>query len=393
MKIERVETFVVSLPERRPHQMASIKQKQGDYVIVRIEAEGAVGFGEATVLKEWGGDFGRYYGEHPSTTVTLIDELLGPALVGEDALQIEVLLDKLDRTIRGYPYAKASLDIAVHDLVGKALGVPVYQLLGGKYRDRIRIAHSLGFMDTERLLAEVADAIEEGVRTIKLKVGADVSRDTHIVREVRKLVGDDVEITVDANQGWPDARTAIRAVREMEESHVLFVEQPVEGLRAMSEVARAVDTDVMADESAWSPQDVVDIADAGAANLISIYTTKPGGLRRAAKVAAVAEAFGFACNVNGSAETGVGNAANLHLAAAMKPVSLACVLPVSSPAEQQPTKTVGRFYMDDIVAEPFAWEDGAIVVPSAPGLGIEVDDEKVRKYGRSSTPAARKVSV
>jgi len=393
MKIERVETFVVSLPERRPHQMASIKQKQGDYVIVRIEAEGAVGFGEATVLKEWGGDFGRYYGEHPSTTVTLIDELLGPALVGEDALEIEVLLDKLDRTIRGYPYAKASLDIAVHDLVGKALGVPVYQLLGGRYRERIRIAHSLGFMDTELLLAEVADAIEEGVRTIKLKVGADVSRDTHIVREVRKLVGDDVEITVDANQGWPDARTAIRAVREMEESHVLFVEQPVEGLRAMSEVARAVDTDVMADESAWSPQDVVDIADAGAANLISIYTTKPGGLRRAAKVAAVAEAFGFACNVNGSAETGVGNAANLHLAAAMKPVSLACVLPVSAPAEQQPTRTVGRFYMDDIVAEPFAWKDGAIVVPSGPGLGIEVDDEKVRKYGRSSTPAARKVSV
>jgi len=381
------------LPERRPHQMASIKQKQGDYVIVRIEAEGAVGFGEATVLKEWGGDFGRYYGEHPSTTVTLIDELLGPALVGEDALEIEVLLDKLDRTIRGYPYAKASLDIAVHDLVGKALGVPVYQLLGGRYRERIRIAHSLGFMDTELLLAEVADAIEEGVRTIKLKVGADVSRDTHIVREVRKLVGDDVEITVDANQGWPDARTAIRAVREMEESHVLFVEQPVEGLRAMSEVARAVDTDVMADESAWSPQDVVDIADAGAANLISIYTTKPGGLRRAAKVAAVAEAFGFACNVNGSAETGVGNAANLHLAAAMKPVSLACVLPVSAPAEQQPTRTVGRFYMDDIVAEPFAWKDGAIVVPSGPGLGIEVDDEKVRKYGRSSTPAARKVSV
>lgn len=393
MKIERVETFVVSLPERRPHQMASIKQKQGDYVIVRVEAEGVVGYGEATVLKEWGGDFGRYYGEHPSTTVMLIDELLGPALVGEDAFQIEALLDKLDRTIRGYPYAKASLDIAVHDLVGKALGVPVYQLLGGAYRERIRIAHSLGFMDTDRLLAEVAAAIEEGVRTIKLKVGADVARDTHVVREVRRLVGDDIEITVDANQGWPDARTAIRAVREMEESRILFVEQPVEGLRAMSDVARAVNTDVMADESAWSSHDVVDIAEAGAANLISIYTTKPGGLRRATKVAAVAEAFGFGCNVNGSAETGVGNAANLHLAAAMKPVSLACVLPVSAPAEQQPTKTVGRFYTDDIIAEPFLWEEGEIVVPNGPGLGVEIDEEKVREYRRSTEPAARKVSV
>jgi muconate cycloisomerase len=281
----------------------------------------------------------------------------------------------------------------VHDLVGKALGLPVYQLLGGSYRERIRIAHSLGFMDTDRLLAEVADAIEEGVRTIKLKVGADVSRDTHVVREVRNLVGDDIEITVDANQGWPDARTAIRAVREMEESRVLFVEQPVEGLRAMSEVARAVNTDVMADESAWSPQDVVDIAEAGAANLISIYTTKPGGLRRAAKVAAVAEAFGFSCNVNGSAETGVGNAANLHLAAAMKPVSLACVLPVSAPAEHQPTSTVGRFYTDDIIAEPFVWEEGTIVMPTGPGLGIEIDDEKVRRYRRGPKPTARKAGV
>jgi muconate cycloisomerase len=248
-------------------------------------------------------------------------------------------------------------------------------------------------MATDKLLAEVADAVEEGVRTIKLKVGADVSRDTEVVRQVRKLVGDDIEITVDANQGWPDARTAIRAVREMEESKILFVEQPVEGLRAMSAVAAAVDTDVMADESAWSPHDVVDIAEANAANLISIYTTKPGGLRRATKVAAVAEAFGFACNVNGSAETGIGNAANLHLAAAMKPVSLACVLPVSAPAEQQPTKTVGRFYTDDVIAEPFVWEDGAIVVPNGPGLGIEVDEEKVRTYRHAPGRTRGKVSV
>ena len=111
MKIERVETFVVSLPERRPHVMASIQQKQGDYVIVRVEAEGLVGYGEATVLKEWGGDHGRYYGEHPSTTLMIIDELLGPAVVGEDALRIETVLDKMDRVIRGYPYAKASREL------------------------------------------------------------------------------------------------------------------------------------------------------------------------------------------------------------------------------------------------------------------------------------------
>ncbi len=382
MKIERVESFLISLPERRAHVMASIKQKQGDYVIVRVQAEGLVGYGEATVLKEWGGDFGRYYGEHPSLTMTLIDELLGPAIIGQDALRIESVLDTMDRTIRGYPYAKASIDIALHDLVGKALGVPVYQLLGGAYRDRIELAHSLGFMDAKPLLEEVRAAVEEGVRTIKLKVGGDVTRDMRIVREVRRLVGEDIDITVDANQGWPDVRTAVRAIQDMEESGILFAEQPVEGIRAMSAVVAAVGVDIMADESAWSPYDVVDIAAAGAANMISLYTTKPGGLRRASKVAAVAEAFGFACNVNGSGETGVGNAANLHLAAAMKSVSLANVLPVSAPAESRPTATVGRMYMDDIIAAPFAYEAGAVLVPTGPGLGIEIDDEKVEKYRR-----------
>jgi muconate cycloisomerase len=268
----------------------------------------------------------------------------------------------------------------LHDLVGKALGVPVYQLFGGAYRDRIPLAHSLGFMETGNLLMEVEEALGEGVRTIKLKVGADPKRDVAVVREVRKLAGDDIAITVDANQGWPDARTAIRTIKQMEESQVLFAEQPVEGLGPMSAVARAVDTDIMADESAWSPYDIVEIADSGAAQLISLYTTKPGGLHRAAKVAAVAEAHGFACNVNGSAETGVGNAANLHLAASMKVVSHACVVPVSAPAEARPTMTVGRFYMDDIIAEPFVYEDGSLLVPSAPGLGIELDEAKITKY-------------
>jgi muconate cycloisomerase len=383
MKIDRVETFVVSLPERRPHVMASVQQKQGEYVIVRLEAEGAVGYGEATVLKEWGGDHGRYYGEHPSTTVMLINELLGPAVIGEDALRIETVLDKMDRAIRGYPYAKASIDIALHDLVGKALGVPVYQLLGGAYRDRIPVAHSLGFMDTDKLLSEVEDALGEGVRTIKLKVGADPKRDVGVVRQVRELAGDDIAITVDANQGWPDARTATRAIKEMEQWRILFAEQPVQGLRAMSAVAQAVETDIMADESAWSPYDIVEIADSRAANLISRYTTRPGGIHRATMFAAVAEAHGFACNVNGSAETGVGNAANLHLAAAMKVVSHACVVPVSAPAEARPTMTVGRFYMDDIVANPFAYDDGALVVPNTPGLGIEIDESKIAKYRQS----------
>lgn len=382
MNIERVETFAVSLPERRKHHTFTQADKQGDYVIVRVHADGLSGLGEATVLKEWGGDHGRYYGEHPGTTVKLIDDLFGPAIVGEDATRIGALMDKLDGVAKGYPYAKAAIDVALHDLVGKAQDVPVHRLLGGAYRKEIRVAHSLGIFETDRLLAEVEGAVDEGIRTIKLKVGFDPERDVDTVKRVRTLVGDDVEITTDANQGWHDPKTAIRTIRRMEPYGVLFAEQPVEGIRELAQVARAVDTHIMADESAWNARDVLEIARLEASDVISIYTTKPGGLHRATKMAAVTEAAGFSANVNGSAETGIGNAANLHLAAAMKVVTHACVVPVSAPVEDLPTQVAGRSYTDDIIAEPFEYRNGCLIVSDRPGLGVELDEEKVAKYRR-----------
>jgi muconate cycloisomerase len=380
LKIERVETIIVTLPERRPHPMATRAERQGHYVLVKIYADGLVGVGEATVLKEWGGDHGRYYGEYPNTTAYIIDELFGPAILGENPLGLERILEKLDRVAKGYPYAKASIDIALHDLIGKARGLPVYELLGGLYRREVRLAHSLGILEMAPLLDEVAAAVEEGVKTIKLKAGLDPERDVETVRQVRQLVGDGIDITVDANQGWPTPKLAIQTIRRMEPHRVLFVEQPVEGLYGMEQVARAVGTPIMADESAWTPQDVLEIARREAANMVSLYTTKPGGLFRARKVAAVAEAAGFPCNVNGSAETGVGTAANVHLAAAMKIVNQANVFPVSAPAEALPTRVVGRFYLDDVITEPFVYRDGAIIVTDRPGLGVELDDAKIAKY-------------
>jgi muconate cycloisomerase len=136
----------------------------------------------------------------------------------------------------------------------------------------------------------------------------------------------------------------------------------------------------MADESAWTPQDVLEIARKKAADMISIYTTKPGGMFKAKKVAAVAEAAGLTCNVNGSVETGVGNAANLHLAAATEVVSLACVVPVSTPKGKGKKGVAGIYYQDDMIREAFEYSDGDIVVSQKPGLGIELDEEKLKKY-------------
>jgi len=141
-----------------------------------------------------------------------------------------------------------------------------------------------------------------------------------------------------------------------------------------------VETPIMADESAWSPFDALEIARRRAADLISLYTTKPGGLFLAKKVAAVAEAAGLPCNVNGSIESGIGNAANLHLVASTRVVSLANVIPVTATAERAPTQIAGRYYLDDLITEPFAYRDGALLVPEGPGLGIVVDEAKLKKY-------------
>ena len=156
-----------------------------------------------------------------------------------------------------------------------------------------------------------------------------------MVRRIRDAVGPGVEMCVDANEGYRTPGEAIGTIRRMEACDLKYVEQPVHGIERIAEVARAIDTPVMADESAWNAHDVIEIIERRAAQIVSIYTTKPGGLYRAMEVAAVARAAGIVCNVNGSVEPGIGNLANVQLAAAAPAVTLSCVIPVSTPAEAQ----------------------------------------------------------
>src|SRR5437868_15023802 len=138
----------------------------------------------------------------------------------------------------------------------------------------------------------------------------------------------------------------------MEPFDLIYFEQPVEGISGLAEVARAIDAPVMADESAWNAHDIIEIVEKKAAQIVSLYTTKPGGLSRALEAAAVARAAGLICNVNGSVETGIGNLANLALAAAAPAAVLSCVVPVSTPAEPQPGQIAGIYHKVDLIAEP-----------------------------------------
>jgi muconate cycloisomerase len=381
MKITRIETIPIRLPTRRVHQWASLTTPIGVYVIIKLHTDdGLVGLGEAPVLKDWGGDHGKYFGETPQTATHIINDILAPVLKGQDPRRFETIHALMDKAVKGYPYCKAAIDAAMYDVVGRALNVPVYQLLGGCFRERVSIAHSLGLMEIEKAVDEALKAKAEGVKTIKLKGGVDQRRDVELVKQIRNAIGAELNICVDANQGYPTPKGAIKIVKAMEEFNLLYMEQPVEGIDRMAEVTRRVDTPIMADESAWTPEDVIEIVQKKAADIISIYTTKPGGMFKAKKVAAVAEAAGLKCNVNGSVETGVGNAANLHLAASTGVVTLGCVVPVSTPKGKGKKGIAGIYYQDDIIQEAFEYADGDIIVPSKPGLGIDLDEDKLKYY-------------
>ena len=381
MKITKIETIPIRLPTRRVHQWASLTTPIGVYVIIKLYTDqGLIGLGEAPVLKDWGGDNGKYFGETPQTTAHIINDILAPALKDQDPARFETIHALMDKAVKGYPYCKAAIDGALYDVVGKAMGVPAYQLLGGLFRERVAIAHSLGLMEIEKAVDEAKQAIAEGVKTIKLKGGVEAKRDVELVKQIRQAIGPDLNICVDANQGYATPKIAVKITKAMEEYNLLYMEQPVEGIDRMAEVARRVDTPIMADESAWTPEDVIEIVQKKAADMISIYTTKPGGMFKGKKVAAVAEAAGLKCNVNGSVETGVGNAANIQLAASTGVVGYGCVVPVSSPKEKAKKGIAGIYYQDDIITEPFVFDNGDIIVSSKPGLGIELDEDKLKHY-------------
>lgn len=379
--IESVETIHVALPTRREHRWAGLTEPIGGYVMVRMTAaNGVVGWGEAPALKDWGGDFGRYYGESPAVVRLVIDRYLAPAVTGRDPAQPAVLHREMDAAVKGYPYAKAAVETAAYDVAGRTLGLPVHALLGGKLRGAVPVTHSIGLLDIAEAVEECRKVAAEGLATIKIKVGVEPARDVEIVRRIREALGPGTALCVDANQGYRTPHEAIRTIRAMEPAGIAYAEQPVEGIDAMAEVARGVGVPLMADESAWTARDVIEIAERRAAEIVSIYTTKPGGLYRAMQVAATARAAGLVCNVNGSVETGIGNLANLQLGAAAEAAVLSCVIPVSVPAESLGGRVGGIYYADDLIAEPMELRGGALVVPDRPGMGIDVDEAKIERY-------------
>ena len=382
MRITKATVHVVALPNRRHHTWASkMTAPIGRHAILRLGTDqGAEGWGEAPAGITWGGSAMRYYGESPETVRAVAAGHLLPAVAGCDPRQIAVIHARMDRAVKGHPYAKAMIDMACYDLAGRAMGVGVSTLLGGSHRRGIELAHSLGIMPIRRCLDEAEQAVAEGALTIKCKTGLDPVRDVELVRRLRELVGPDIRIRVDGNEGYSHVAEAVRVTRAQEEYAIMLCEQPVAGAEGLAAVARRIDTPVMADESAWTTEDIWELVELGAAEYFSCYVTKPGGLFRARQQAETARRLGMMCDIGGSIETGIGNAANLALGAAVENAVLPSVCPVSGPEGSDRPGIAGIYYTDDLITEPFGFEEGRVMAPRGPGLGVRVDPAKVEKY-------------
>jgi D-arabinonate dehydratase/D-galactarolactone cycloisomerase len=356
------------------------------FVLVQVVTdEGIIGIGECSPM-------------NATVTVPMV-ELLRDIIEGEDPRNIERLLEKMligSYKLQGRAAALAisGIEIALWDILGKSVSLPVYRLLGGCYRDKIRMYATLSRDTPKNLVRRAKAAVDHGFTGVKIKVatrwGFDAKPDPTVetIRAVREEIGPDVDIMVDANSGWT-VPTAIRMCHALEPFNILHLEQPVpeRDLDALASVNQATTIPITFGEEDWSLWRFREVLEKGAAEVLQADPIKAAGILGCKKVGILAEAYSKILTPHNTS-VHVGMAATLHLVAAV-PVSrnpIECLilpddaesegLEVSRTKDSKGASEVKRH----LLTEPFKVEKGSIRIPERPGLGIELNPDIVRKH-------------
>lgn len=293
-----------------------------------------------------------------------------------------LVLDSLDAALRGHPYAKATVEMALQDIRGKLCGEPVYRLLGGPFRRRVRIAHVITMMSNDEAVQEALSVAEEGITAFQVKCGIDASRDVELVARLRNELGERTFIKVDANRGYGRSPFEVaRVCRRLGAAGVDAIEQPGDSIESMAAAVESVDVAVIADEACWTAADVLSLWRARAASAVSVYVAKAGGIAAAVDVARTAHLVGWPSDLNGSLESGIGASASMHAALASRSATNPSIIPIPSNADSPMTMIGGRYWEDGIVASGFSYREGHLELGDGPGLGIEIDLDRLGRYG------------
>jgi L-alanine-DL-glutamate epimerase-like enolase superfamily enzyme len=341
----------------------------GDPVLIKVESvDGVIGFGQVRPPTPW-------LGETTDSIVAALRHYYGPALIGANALELELIGPMLERLLPANSVALAGIDMALHDLVGRTVGLPVYALRGGTRRS-IPLDWSISLNPVDSMVDEAARAVSEfGVRTICLKMGpsAHWEEDIATFKRVRSAVGHGVEIGVDPNEGY-DLSTTLRELRALEDERVAYVEQPLhrddhEGLRLLRAQGMAP---LLIDESAIHASDVQRLIAHGCCDGLVLKLWKSGGFSGVRRMATLAEAAGLQTTLGGVAHGSMIEAAacaHVYSSLAVQPMAGEFILGLNV-VDVDPIATA---------ASDFTIKDGCVFAPSAPGLGIEVDLDAARK--------------
>ena len=371
LAIRSVVSTIVDVPTKRRHKLSNTSVTAQNYVIVQVQLENGVeGVGEAATL---GGP--RWSEESVESIKATIDSYLAPALRGCRADRFETAALRMSEAAKRNNAAKAAVETALFDAVGKSLGLPVHALLGGALRESFPVLWTLASGDADQEIEEAEGKLAARLhQTFKIKIGAQAPQaDMTRLRRIAAALGGRTTLIVDVNQGW-DETTAVRYLPELADIGVRLVEQPlpawnIQGLARLR--ARENTPPILADECVFDAHDMLAVAKAHAADAVSLKLVKHGGLLGLRKVAALAEAAGIANYGGCLLESSVGAAAHLHAFATL-------------PRLEWGVEHFGpQILVDDLVTEPLAFADFEVKLPEGPGLGLTLDPDKLRRFARA----------
>ncbi|MGC8229133.1 mandelate racemase/muconate lactonizing enzyme family protein [Pseudobacillus badius] len=353
MYIRKLDIFVEKLPLVKPFKTALRTAKEIDNIFVVIHLEnGITGIGAAAPTVAITGD-------STAGIASVIEQVIAPQLIGQKITQFHALSKRIQQSCAGNTSAKAAVEIAVYDAACRYWDIPLYELLGGQTNE-LRNDMTVSVADKEDMVNDALKAIQDGFSILKVKAGKDWEKDTERISAIRRAVGDQAVIRVDANQGWSVSQ-AIRIIRELEDKqlNVELIEQPVKAynIAGLKEIKQHVQTPIMADESLFSPIDAMKLLSEQAVDYLNIKLMKTGGIRRAVQIADMAEAAEVECMIGSMMESIVSVSAAIHLAVAHPNITK---IDLDAP-----------LWIKQESFEGIAYERDTIHLGNEPGLGIK----------------------
>ena len=364
LPIKNIEVFGVAVPLVGPgFKNAYITKTTQKSALVRLTAaDGTVGLGNIDPSP-------GYSVETIEQSLAAIRDKLAPAVQGTDAGNPHRLSAAMDRALTGFLDAKAAVEMACIDLLSRRLGIPVHQFLGGAVTDTLRFNAWIGILPPDEAAAEAKKWFDKGFRSAKIKVGGNIQNDRERVKAVREAVGPEMKLRADANAGY-SVEDSIALGKLLEPFDMQLLEQPVaaEDLAGMAKVRRSIGIPVMADESITDYASLIAVIRADCADIVKLKVMKQGGFLTCRRMLETAAAAGMTVVIGHGFGLGVNTVAEIMLASTSPVVipGLECVGPLKT--------------SDDIVTHKLDISSGEIALPEGPGLGVILDEEKVRRY-------------